>query len=148
MAFEKGCDSISCFKATLARFDMRKSIFITLGLTRLLLIGQAQARPGFVSEDIKSGADDSLPCQFGSSKSVKLKMAAIAAWIKKFAGLSKRPPNAIDAIFDQYEAPSNQNAIDCVPGWNHALPPQAGVTAGNAFMYSDPRIGHRAVRLN
>jgi hypothetical protein len=35
---------------------MRKSIFITLGLTRFLLIGHAQARPGFVSEDIKSGA--------------------------------------------------------------------------------------------
>src|SRR5664279_5643611 len=56
MAFEKGCDSMNCFKATLARFDMRKSILITLGLTLLLWIGQAQARPGFVSEDIDSAA--------------------------------------------------------------------------------------------
>ena len=35
---------------------MRKSILITLGLTLLLWIGQAQARPGFVSEEIDSDA--------------------------------------------------------------------------------------------
>ena len=36
--------------------------------------------------------------------------------------------------------PSPQNAIDLVPGWNHALPPQFGVTAGVYPFYCDNRI--------
>ena len=66
----------------------------------------------------------------------------IGGWIKKLAGSSEQPPSGTGAQFDEYvnSAPSNQNAIDCVPGWNHALPPQAGVTAGKAFLYNDPRI--------
>jgi len=35
---------------------MRKSIFITLGVTLLLWFGQAQARPSFVSEELESDA--------------------------------------------------------------------------------------------
>lgn len=45
--------------------------------------------------------------------------------------------------FEQYEsrAPSAQNAIDAVPGWNSALPPEFGVTAGDKALYADGRIG-------
>jgi hypothetical protein len=45
-------------------------------------------------------------------------------------------------ILDEYVAgmPRPQNAIDALPGWNLALPPQAGVVAGRAAMYCDPRI--------
>jgi hypothetical protein len=39
-----------------------------------------------------------------------------------------------------FEAPSAQNAIDLIPGWNHAFPPQFGLRAGNAMMFEDPRI--------
>ena len=43
---------------------------------------------------------------------------------------------------DEYVAsmPMPQNAIDIVPGWNHALPPEAGVVAGRSKLYADPRI--------
>jgi len=45
-------------------------------------------------------------------------------------------------ILDEYVAgmPCPQNAIDALAGWNMALPPQAGVVAGRAAMYYDPRI--------
>ena len=36
--------------------------------------------------------------------------------------------------------PSAQNAVDLVAGWNHALPPEAGVVAGTAVLYEDRRI--------
>ena len=36
--------------------------------------------------------------------------------------------------------PSPQNVIDALPGWNMALPPQVGVTAGIPVFYSDDRI--------
>jgi hypothetical protein len=48
-----------------------------------------------------------------------------------------------DALLDQYvdSLPSPQNAVNAVPGWNHALPPQAGaVVAGSMGMYPDARI--------
>jgi hypothetical protein len=37
-------------------------------------------------------------------------------------------------------APSHQNAIDLLPGWNHAFPEQCGVKAGDVVLYNDPRI--------
>lgn len=45
-------------------------------------------------------------------------------------------------IFERYvsQAPSNQNAIDAIPGWNTALPPECGVKAGQLATYADPRI--------
>ncbi len=45
-------------------------------------------------------------------------------------------------VFDGYvqAAPSPQNAVDTVPGWNHALPPEIGAVAGPGFFYEDPRI--------
>ncbi|SON54434.1 tRNA mo(5)U34 methyltransferase [Hartmannibacter diazotrophicus] len=36
--------------------------------------------------------------------------------------------------------PSAQNAVDAVPGWNMALPPEAGATAGVGNFYLDQRI--------
>lgn len=46
------------------------------------------------------------------------------------------------AIFDQYvpTAPAHQNAIDIVPGWSTALPPEANVKAGALPTFADPRI--------
>jgi hypothetical protein len=46
------------------------------------------------------------------------------------------------AVLDEYVVgmPSAQNAIDVLPGWNQALPPDVGVTAGHAAFYNDPRI--------
>lgn len=45
-------------------------------------------------------------------------------------------------VLDEYVAglPTNQNAIDILPGWNHDLPPELGVVAGNGAFYLDPRI--------
>ncbi len=37
--------------------------------------------------------------------------------------------------------PDPQNAVDLIPGWNHALPPDANATAGPAALYNDTRIG-------
>ena len=45
-------------------------------------------------------------------------------------------------VLDEYVvgAPCAQNAVDALPGWNLALPPQAGVAAGRGAFYNDPRI--------
>lgn len=47
-----------------------------------------------------------------------------------------------DVVLDQYVGggPSAQNAIDVVPGWNHAMPPHVGAVAGTAPLYDDFRI--------
>lgn len=46
------------------------------------------------------------------------------------------------AILDEYVAglPLPQNAVDALPGWNMALPPEAGAVAGAAPFYFDSRI--------
>lgn len=49
-----------------------------------------------------------------------------------------RSPSLLDEYVDSI--PSPQNAVDLVAGWNNALPPQAGATAGVAAFYEDPRI--------
>jgi hypothetical protein len=45
-------------------------------------------------------------------------------------------------VLDEYVAgaPSAQNAIDALPGWNHALPESVGVVAGAGAFYQDGRI--------
>jgi len=45
-------------------------------------------------------------------------------------------------VLDEYVVgtPCAQNAVDALPGWNLALPPQAGVAAGHGAFYNDPRI--------
>jgi SAM-dependent methyltransferase len=44
--------------------------------------------------------------------------------------------------FEQYEAraPSAQNCIDVVPGWNTRFPDKFGVVAGNTIHFADDRI--------
>ena len=46
------------------------------------------------------------------------------------------------AVLDHYIAsmPSPQNAIDAVPGWNHAFPAETGLNAGVAHLHHDGRI--------
>lgn len=50
--------------------------------------------------------------------------------------------SAPTSIFEHYveSIPTYQTAIDAVPGWNHAFPPETGVKAGHAHLYDDPRI--------
>lgn len=45
-------------------------------------------------------------------------------------------------VLDEYVSglPLPQNAVDVLPGWNMALPPQTGAIAGPAPFYADPRI--------
>lgn len=52
--------------------------------------------------------------------------------------LKCEPGDVLDEYVDAL--PTQQNAIDLVPGWNHALPPQFGVTAGANAFYGDNRI--------
>jgi len=49
---------------------------------------------------------------------------------------------SVDRVFDQYTKalPTNQNAIDALPGWNSAFPPEAGVIAGDHPLFADGRI--------
>lgn len=52
-----------------------------------------------------------------------------------------RSPSSVD-LLDNYVAglPVPQNAVDALPGWNMALPPDAGAVAGAAPFYMDSRI--------
>jgi hypothetical protein len=45
-------------------------------------------------------------------------------------------------LLDEYVKglPRAQNAIDVLPGWNHALPEHVGVVAGHGAFYNDTRI--------
>jgi len=47
-----------------------------------------------------------------------------------------------DAVLDKYvdAPPSAQNAVDAVPGWNHAMPPHLAAAAGDTPLYADARI--------
>lgn len=54
-------------------------------------------------------------------------------------GPSSRPAAA--ALDNYVEGPpSAQNAVDALQGWNMALPPGVGVTAGPGAFYADPQI--------
>lgn len=56
-------------------------------------------------------------------------------------GRRRAPPVPTGALGEYVEGvPSAQNAIDAVPGWNQAFPPEMGLRAGDAHMYFDPRI--------
>jgi hypothetical protein len=60
-------------------------------------------------------------------------------WIKK----KLRPETTtMSSGFDRYvsSTPSLQNAVDSIPGWNTAFPPQYGLKAGTLAAYNDPRI--------
>jgi len=64
------------------------------------------------------------------------------------SGSDRRPNSShasrsrADTVLDQYvdALPCAQNAIDAVPGWNHAMPPRVGATAGDTPLYQDVRI--------
>ena len=45
-------------------------------------------------------------------------------------------------VLNHYVAslPSHQNAIDAVPGWTGAMPPETGLRAGVSHLYADSRI--------
>jgi len=47
-----------------------------------------------------------------------------------------------DGVFDKYEEryPAHQNAIDAVPGWSTAFPPQFNLQAGTLPLFADQRI--------
>jgi hypothetical protein len=49
---------------------------------------------------------------------------------------------SLSTLFEQYvdSAPSAQNAVDAIPGWTCALPPEACATAGPLPLYADDRI--------
>ena len=46
------------------------------------------------------------------------------------------------SVLDHYviKPPSAQNAIDSVPGWTSAMPPETGLRAGAATLFADARI--------
>lgn len=62
-------------------------------------------------------------------------------WIfKRF--LANRRGREPKQSFEQYELgmPTNQSAVDAVPGWSSAFPPEKGVTAGKLPLYNDDRV--------
>lgn len=74
--------------------------------------------------------------------------SVVAARLRSLAdaldeGASQREPTPEPgALLDHYVStlPTPQNAIDALPGWNTALPPEVGAIAGVAAFYADPRI--------
>lgn len=68
------------------------------------------------------------------------------SWLSRLAEGPESANGIGPAMTDVYEfgAPSYQNAIDLLPGWNHALPVELNLNAGPAFLYEDTRI-HWAV---
>jgi hypothetical protein len=49
---------------------------------------------------------------------------------------------SVSELFEQYvdKGPAPQNAVDAIPGWTCALPPEAGANAGALPLYDDDRI--------
>ena len=49
---------------------------------------------------------------------------------------------SISKLFEQYieSVPTAQNAVDAIPGWTCALPPEASATAGTLPLYADNRV--------
>ncbi|MEM8651657.1 MAG: class I SAM-dependent methyltransferase [Pseudomonadota bacterium] len=57
----------------------------------------------------------------------------------RFPKLSQQTP---PEKFSEYETsyPTLQNAVDALPGWNHAFPQEMGITAGHSALSRDTRI--------
>jgi hypothetical protein len=49
---------------------------------------------------------------------------------------------SVMSTLDEYvdSMPCAQNAVNLIPGWNHALPPEVGAVAGTSALYEDARI--------
>lgn len=77
----------------------------------------------------------------GWRDSVRLAIARLAIGREKVAKAMGNP-NETSLPLDEYvdALPNSQNAVDLVPGWNHALPPEADAHAGVIKLYADPRI--------
>ena len=76
-----------------------------------------------------------------AARSISKSLRRVAEALDGFAsGGPSRVPGV--AALDNYveEPPSAQNAVDALQGWNMALPPDVGVTAGAGAFYADPRI--------
>ncbi len=56
--------------------------------------------------------------------------------------LARRPRRRADETFEHYVSsfPSNQNAVDAVPGWSTSLPGEYGTVGGRLGTYHDERI--------
>jgi len=58
-----------------------------------------------------------------------------------FGGASRGAIAGIATAADvECRTPSHQNAVDLIPGWNHAFPESCGIKAGQAVLYDDLRI--------
>lgn len=57
-------------------------------------------------------------------------------------GAGKDPADNRAADFEQYDSrpPSQQNALDLVPGWSGSFPDEMGLKAGHLALHADPRI--------
>ena len=68
----------------------------------------------------------------------------LARLIRSFGGKAQGPGpfRTSSDVLDHYVAtmPSHQNAIDSVPGWVGAMPPETGLIAGKAVLYADTRL--------
>jgi hypothetical protein len=75
-------------------------------------------------------------------------MTGAAILLQRLLSSLKRPARGVrkpatDSVLDAYvdAPPSAQNAIDLLPGWNNALPPEAGAqTNSRVVLYDDARI--------
>lgn len=57
-------------------------------------------------------------------------------------GLAERWDEKVDGVFSKYATgrPSDQNAVDALPGWSSAFPPELGLRAGDIDLFQDPRL--------
>ncbi|MCK3780793.1 class I SAM-dependent methyltransferase [Ensifer sesbaniae] len=63
--------------------------------------------------------------------------------IRKLIGLNRAAVvSSVDDVFDQYcrDLPEHQNAVDSLPGWNSAFPPEVNIKAGKHPLFADGRI--------
>lgn len=66
-----------------------------------------------------------------------------AAWLRaQLSSPEDTPTPRVAAQLEYYvtSMPTAQTAIDCLPGWNCALPGHVGVSAGKSTFYADGRI--------
>lgn len=68
--------------------------------------------------------------------------AQIRTLMERWGWLQADKPSLADDKLDEYvtSIPSYQNAIDALPGWNHAFPEHFGLQAGPVHLHNDPRI--------
>ncbi|RBP06384.1 hypothetical protein DFR50_1314 [Roseiarcus fermentans] len=76
-----------------------------------------------------------------AARSISRRLRRAAEALDGFASDGPSSLPAAAALDNYVEGPpSAQNAVDALQGWNMALPPEVGVTAGAGAFYADPRI--------